>query len=102
LQQIPKDPHEGEYPIVFESMYRLLERPLIEGAGAMGLKIPPFFKARGAEVAFSRGIGETAARAIGRGYRPDSFLTIRTNDQVFPLHADGGLTDRTNPRENKV
>ena len=104
MQQIPKDSHEGEYTPVFESMDRFLERPLIEGAGAMDLEIPLLLQARTAEVTFSisSGVREAAARAIGGAYGSDCLLAIRTNDEVLPLAAEGGLTDGTNRWKDKV
>ena len=104
MQQVPKDPHEGEYTIVFESMDRLLERALIEGAGAMDLEIPPFLQTWAAEAAasVSCGVRKAATGAVGGTYGSDCLLALRANDAVFPLPAEEGLTDRTNRRENEV
>lgn len=102
MQQIPKDPHEREYATVFESVDRLLERPLIEGAGAMDCEIPTFPQACSAEVTFSRRVRETAARTVRGEYGPDGLVTIRTDDQAFSLHREGGLTDRTDRRKEEV
>ena len=104
MQQVPKDPHEGQYTIVFESMDRLLERALIEGAGAMDLEILLFLQTWAAEAAasVSCGIRKAATGAVGGAYGSDCLLTLRTNDEVFPLPAEEGLTDRTNRGENEV
>jgi hypothetical protein len=85
-------------------MDRLLERPLIEGAGAMDLKIPPLLQARTTKVTpfLSSGVREAAARAIGGMYGSDCLLTIRTNDEVFHLAGESVLTDGTNRGKDEV
>jgi hypothetical protein len=102
LQQITKYPHEWENTPVFESMDRLLERPLIEGAGAMDFKIPPFLQTQGAEMSFPGGIREAAARTVGGTYKPDRLVTIRTNNEVLPCTADKRLTDGAHRGKDEV
>jgi len=104
VQQIPKNTDKGEYTAVFKSMDRLLDRPLIEGAGAMDLEIAPLLEAGGAEVTFfiTGRVGKATTRAVRRAYGPDCLAAIRTDDGGFPLAAEEGLTDGADRREDEV
>jgi hypothetical protein len=85
-------------------MDRLLERPFIEAAGPMDLKMPLLLQARAAEVTrfIIRGYGKAATGAVRGVYRPDCLATIGAQGKIFLLVIKKCLTDGAQRWKNKI